>query len=76
MNSDHDITHTLMTVTVNGDALQLPAGATVMDAARALGVAPPFAAAVNLSFVPRTLHGETRLTDGDTIELISPIAGG
>lgn len=76
MNTVHDITQELITVTVNGEALRLPAGATVTDAARARGVQPPFAAAINLSFVPRPLHSQTFLDNGDTVELISPITGG
>ena len=76
MKPDHDIAHKLMAITVNGEVLRLPAGATVADAAQARGVQPPFAAAVNMSFVPRPLHGQTPLGEGDVVELISPITGG
>lgn len=76
MKPNHDITQTLMAVTVNGELLHLPTGATVADAAQARGVQPPFAAAVNMSFVPRPLHGQTPLGEGDVVELISPITGG
>ncbi|MEN9760530.1 MAG: sulfur carrier protein ThiS [Pseudomonadota bacterium] len=76
MKPDHNIAHKLMAITVNGEVLRLPAGATVADAAQARGVQPPFAAAVNMSFVPRPLHGQTLLDEGDVVELISPITGG
>jgi sulfur carrier protein len=76
MKPDHNIAHKLMAITVNGEVLRLPAGATVADAAQARGVQPPFAAAVNMSFVPRPLHGQTLLGEGDVVELISPITGG
>ncbi len=76
MKPDHNIAHKLMAITVNGEVLRLPAGATVADAAQARGVQPPFAAAVNTSFVPRPLHGQTPLGEGDVVELISPITGG
>jgi len=76
MKPDHNIAHKLMAITVNGEVLRLPAGATVADAAQARGVQPPFAAAVNMSFVPRPLHGQTPLGEGDVVELISPITGG
>jgi sulfur carrier protein ThiS len=29
-----------------------------------------------MSFVPRPLHGQTPLGEGDVVELISPITGG
>ena len=45
---------TTLDITLNGQPLQLPAGATLLDAAQASGVQPPFAAAVNLQFVPRS----------------------
>ena len=65
-----------ITLTLNGQPLSLPAGATLADAARASGVQPPFAAAVNLQFVPRARYAETVLQNGDQLELISPVTGG
>ncbi len=63
-------------ITLNGQPMQLPAGATLADAARASGLQPPFAAAVNLQFVPRTQYPNTPLKTGDQVELISPVTGG
>ncbi len=63
-------------ITLNGQPMQLPAGATLADAARASGLQPPFAAAVNLQFVPRTQYALTPLKTGDQVELISPVTGG
>ena len=63
-------------ITLNGQPLQLPAGATLAVAAQASGVQPPFAAAVNLQFVPRTQYPHTPLQAGDKVELISPVTGG
>ena len=34
------------------------------------------ATAVNGSFVPAPMRGETRLTDGDRIEIVAPMQGG
>jgi thiamine biosynthesis protein ThiS len=39
-------------------------------------ITPPFAAAVNAQFVPKTLYAQTLLQDNDKIELIVPITGG
>lgn len=65
-----------ITLTLNGQPMELPAGATLADAAAASGVQPPFAAAVNLQFVPRNRYGQTPLQSGDQVELISPVTGG
>lgn len=63
-------------ITLNGQPMQLPAGATLQDAAQASGLQAPFAAAVNLQFVPRSQYPNTPLKSGDQVELISPITGG
>lgn len=65
-----------LTVTVNANSLRLPAGASLADAVKASGVTPPFAAAVNLEFVPKSQYATHLLNSGDRIELISPITGG
>ncbi len=65
-----------ITVLVNQQPCRLPAGATLADAVAQAGVRPPFAAAVNLEFVPRNRHAERLLQEGDRIELIAPITGG
>lgn len=76
MNTDTIRPTDTITVTVNGESLRLLAGASVADAARASGVKPPFAAAVNLAFVPKASCDQLLLRDGDAVELISPITGG
>ncbi|MEY3613413.1 MAG: hypothetical protein RJB14_3135 [Pseudomonadota bacterium] len=65
-----------LTVTLNANSLRLPAGASLADAVKASGVTPPFAAAVNLEFVPKSQYATHLLNSGDRIELISPITGG
>jgi sulfur carrier protein len=63
-------------VLINQVRYQLPVGARLSDAIVAAGVEPPFAAAVNLEFVPKTRHAQHGLQAGDQIELIAPITGG
>jgi sulfur carrier protein len=63
-------------VLINQQPHELPAGATLADAIAAIGIRPPFAAAVNLEFVPRARHATHRLNPNDRIELIAPITGG
>ena len=63
-------------VLINQTPYRLPQGAHLADAIAAAGVQPPFAAAVNLEFVPKTQHASHPLQTGDQIELIAPITGG
>lgn len=54
----------------------LPQGASLADAIAQVDIRPPFAAAVNLQFVPRPTYPLHALEHGDQIELIAPITGG
>jgi sulfur carrier protein len=65
-----------ITVLINQVAYQLPAPASLQDAISAAGVTPPFAAAVNLQFVPRSQYANHLLSASDQVELIAPITGG
>ncbi|KJS75347.1 MAG: sulfur carrier protein ThiS [Serpentinimonas sp.] len=65
-----------MKVWLNQQPLSLPAGATLADAVAAVRPAEPFAAALNLQFVPKGQYAQTALAEGDRIELISPVTGG
>ncbi|MEQ6437534.1 sulfur carrier protein ThiS [Comamonas sp. w2-DMI] len=65
-----------MKITINQQATELPASATVADALAQLQARPPFAVAVNTVFVPRTQYAVHALQDGDRMEVISPVTGG
>lgn len=65
-----------MKVIINKHEHELPAGATVADAVAAIEARPPFAAAVNTQFVPKTQYVQHVLADGDHVEIISPVTGG
>jgi sulfur carrier protein len=67
---------TTLNLLINQKPHQLPVGATVADAAALLGLRMPFAAAVNLQFVPRSQHAQHVLQDQDKVELITPVTGG
>jgi sulfur carrier protein len=67
---------TTIEVLINQAPHTLPQGATLADAVAQAGIQPPFAAAVNLQFVPRGQYAGHALTHHDQIELISPITGG
>ena len=65
-----------MNVFINQIQHELADGATLGDAVALLQAKPPFAAAVNLQFVPNTHYAQTRLQSGDRIDIIAPVTGG
>ena len=65
-----------MKITINQQATDLQANATVADALAQMQARPPFAVAVNTVFVPRSQYGSRALNDGDKMEVISPVTGG
>jgi sulfur carrier protein len=65
-----------MKVHINNQAHELPTGATLADAVAVLQPPAPFAAAVNMNFVPNTRYHDTLLLDGDRIDVIAPVTGG
>lgn len=66
-----------MTVTVNGEARRLEAGATVATVVAGLTSATSgVAVAVNETIVPRTTWETTALDDGDRVEVLTAVQGG
>lgn len=66
-----------MTITVNGEARELPDGATLDALLETLGVRRDgTAVALNDDVVPRARHAATVLRAGDRLEIIVAVAGG
>lgn len=65
-----------MHVLINHIRHELAEGATLAEALALVNACPPFAAAINLTFVPKTRYDQTLLQEGDQIEIIAPITGG
>ncbi len=65
-----------MRVLINQQDHELRDGATLADAVQAIAASGPFAAAINLRFVPRGQYANTPLAEGDRIEIIAPVTGG
>ena len=65
-----------MKITLNQQATDLQANATVADALAQMQAKPPFAVAVNTMFVPKSQYASHALNDGDKMEVISPVTGG
>ena len=65
-----------MQIFLNRIAHDMDSTSTLADALALAQAQPPFAAAVNLQFVPKTQYAATPLKAGDPIEIIAPITGG
>jgi sulfur carrier protein len=64
-------------VTLNGQPLQLEAGATLADLVASLDPPPQaLATAVNGEFVPREQRPQRSLSEGDAVFTFQPITGG
>ncbi len=62
---------------VNGEDRAFAPLASLTALVAALGLDPrKVAIELNLAIVPRSLYGDTRLTDGDRVEIVHFIGGG
>jgi sulfur carrier protein len=61
-----------MTVTVNGKPMELPEGLSVEELLVRLRIRREFTAVA----LNRARYAETRLSDGDKIEIVHPMGGG
>jgi thiamine biosynthesis protein ThiS len=66
-----------MRLTINGETRELPPVGTISELIAALSLdTRKVAVERNLEIVPRSLHGETPVADGDRIEIVHFIGGG
>ncbi len=66
-----------MRIEVNGEAREVPEGASVAELLGLIGLAAPQVAVErNLEIVPRSAWPTTRLSAGDRLEIVHFIGGG
>jgi sulfur carrier protein len=66
-----------MQIHLNGEAYPLAGATTVAELVEQLGlVGKRLAVELNLDIVPRSQFAETRLQDGDRVEIVHAIGGG
>ena len=66
-----------MKLTINGETQDFADGLTISGLVEALGLHPKKVAIErNLEVVPKSLHPETVLADGDRIEIVQFVGGG
>ena len=64
-------------VTVNGEVLRMPAGASISDLLERLRVATPRVAVErNREIVPKAEYATTPLSPGDVLEVVEFVGGG
>ncbi|HKZ04979.1 MAG TPA: sulfur carrier protein ThiS [Methylomirabilota bacterium] len=66
-----------MTITVNGEPMELTEGLTVEGLLGQLKVRREYTAvALNREVCPKSRYAETVLADGDRVEIVRPMGGG
>ncbi|HWN91022.1 MAG TPA: sulfur carrier protein ThiS [Verrucomicrobiae bacterium] len=66
-----------MRVLVNGEPMELPEGLSVEALLAQLKVKREYTAvALNREITPKTQYADTRLKDGDKVEIVRPMGGG
>jgi len=66
-----------MVVSVNGRAVELPDGISVDGLLDHLRVTREYTAvAINREITPKARYADTRLKDGDKVEVVRPMGGG
>jgi sulfur carrier protein len=64
-----------MNITINGELITI-SNNKLISCLQEFGAVAPFAVAINAEFIPQSQHGDYQLSEGDSIELLSPIQGG
>lgn len=66
-----------MKLTVNGEPKEVPDGLTLRELVRDLSLEErPIAVELNRRVVPKDRYGETRLSEGDALEIVTLVGGG
>ena len=66
-----------MKIRLNGEIHEVKSGMTILDLVRSLELDPKRVAVErNLEIVPKSVHGDTKLEDGDSLEIVEFVGGG
>lgn len=66
-----------MKISVNGEEREVPSKTTVTGLLSLLEIQVPHVAVErNLEVIPRALHAETELAEGDKLEVVTLVGGG
>ena len=65
-----------MRVIINQVERDVPENSTIDDVLVLIKATPPLAVAINYGVVPKTVHAQEVLREGDEMEVIAPVTGG
>ena len=65
-----------MRLLLNGESREVPAGATVLELLQTLGIRGRVAVERNGTVLRQAEHIETRLAEGDVLEVVTFVGGG
>ncbi|MGO2011176.1 MAG: sulfur carrier protein ThiS [Pseudoalteromonas sp.] len=65
-----------MKITINGQSFETAEHTILAEILSEFGAKKPYAVALNKQFIPHHSCAETVVSQGDSIELLSPIQGG
>ena len=65
-----------MLISVNGNQREVADGSTVEQLLGLLALKGPLAVELNQKVCPKRLHGETKLKNGDVLEIVTIVGGG
>ncbi|MBN8886559.1 MAG: sulfur carrier protein ThiS [Rudaea sp.] len=67
----------MLTIQLNGETRETPSGTSVANLLEASGYADrKVAVEINREIVPKSLHGERVLREGDRVEIVHALGGG
>ena len=66
----------MIKIVLNGEQKELEEGMNVAKLLQELEISVPCAVEQNKKVVPKALHPETIINDGDTIEVVTIVGGG
>ncbi len=70
-------TLSMIAITINGELRRVSAGLSVAGLVTELGLNPKKVAVErNLEIVPRSMHGDVMIADGDQLEIVHFVGGG
>ena len=70
-------TLSMIAITINGEPRRVSAGLSVAGLVAELGHKPKKVAVErNLEIVPRSMHGDVMIADGDQLEIVHFVGGG
>ena len=70
-------TLSMIAITINGEPRRVSAGLSVAGLVAELGLNPKKVAVErNLEIVPRSMHGDVMMADGDQLEIVHFVGGG